>query len=47
MHGAIGVRAVASEWTRLRGYGLDALMWGFGLILAALGLRAVAAVVLP
>ena len=28
-------------------YGLDALMWGFGLILAALGLRAVAAVVLP
>ena len=47
VHGAIGVRAVASEWTRLRGYGLDALMWGFGLILAALGLRAVAAVVLP
>jgi fumarate reductase subunit C len=47
VHGAIGVRAVASEWTRLRGYSLDALMWGFGLILAALGLRAVAAVVLP
>ncbi len=46
-HGAIGVRAVASEWTRLRGHGLDALMWGFGLMLAALGLRAVAAVVLP
>jgi fumarate reductase subunit C len=46
-HGAIGVRAVASEWTRLRGRGLDAPMWGFGLILAALGLRAVAAVVLP
>ena len=46
-HGAIGVRAVASEWTRLRGYGLDGLMWGFGLILTALGLRAVAAVVLP
>ena len=47
VHGAIGVRAVASEWTRLRGHGLDALMWGFGLILTALGLRAVAAVVLP
>ena len=46
-HGAIGVRAVASEWTGLRGRGLDALMWGFGLILAALGFRAVAAVVLP
>ena len=46
-HGAIGVRAVASEWTRLRGRGLDALMWGFGLILAVLGLRAVAAVMLP
>ena len=46
VHGAIGVRAVASEWTRLRGPGLDALMWIFGAILAALGLRAVAAVVL-
>jgi fumarate reductase subunit C len=46
-HGAIGVRAVASEWAGLRGRGLDALMWGFGGLLAALGLRAVAAVVLP
>ena len=46
MHGAIGVRAVASEWTRLRGRALDILMWGFGILLAALGLRAVAAVVL-
>ena len=46
-HGAIGVRAVASEWTWLRGRGLDALMWGFGLLLAVLGLWAVAAVVLP
>jgi fumarate reductase subunit C len=46
-HGAIGVRAVASEWTGLRGRRLDALMWSFGLVLAALGLRAVAAVVLP
>jgi fumarate reductase subunit C len=46
IHGAIGVRVVASEWTRLRGSHLDALMWGLGLMLAALGLRAVAAVVL-
>ena len=45
-HAAIGVRAVASEWTRLRGRRLDILMWGVGLVLAALGLRAVAAVVL-
>jgi fumarate reductase subunit C len=46
-HGAIGVRAVASEWTGLRDRALDTLMWGFGLVLAVLGLRAVAAVVLP
>ena len=47
VHGAIGVRAIASEWTPLEGKGaLDALMWGFGLVLAALGLRAVMAVVL-
>jgi len=45
-HGAIGVRAVASEWTTLRGRPLDILMWGVGLLLAALGLRAVVAVVL-
>jgi fumarate reductase subunit C len=45
-HGAIGVRVVASEWTRLRGRRLDFLMWGFGLALAGLGLRAVVAVVL-
>jgi fumarate reductase subunit C len=44
-HGAIGVRIVASEWTRLKGWQLDLLMWGFGLLLAALGLRAVMAVV--
>jgi fumarate reductase subunit C len=46
MHGAIGVRVVASEWTGLRGHRLDILMWGVGLLLAALGLRAVVAVVL-
>jgi fumarate reductase subunit C len=45
-HGAIGVRVVASEWTPLRGRRLDILMWGVGLVLAVLGLRAVVAVVL-
>jgi len=45
-HGAIGVRVVASEWAGLRGRRLDILMWGVGLLLAALGLRAVIAVVL-
>jgi fumarate reductase subunit C len=45
-HGAIGVRVVAAELGRLRGAALDVLMWAFGLALAALGLRAVAAVVL-
>ncbi len=45
-HAAIGVRSVAAEWTPLAGRRLDVLMWAFGLLLAALGLRAVAAVVL-
>jgi fumarate reductase subunit C len=45
-HGAIGVRVVASEWLSLRGQQASLLMWGFGLILSGLGLRAVAAVVL-
>jgi fumarate reductase subunit C len=47
IHGSIGVRAVLSEWTRLRGGALDLLTSAFGLILLVLGLRAVAAVVLP
>jgi len=46
-HGAIGVRTLAGEWAGIKGGKLDMLMWGFGLMLAALGLRAVAAVVLP
>lgn len=45
-HGAIGLRAVLSEWSPLTGRQLDALMWVLGIFLAALGLRAVAAVVL-
>jgi fumarate reductase subunit C len=47
IHAAIGVRAVAAEWTPLRDRGLDALMWSFGLVLLLLGLRAVVAVVVP
>jgi fumarate reductase subunit C len=47
VHGAIGVRVVASEWTVLRGRQLDAFALGVGVVLAGLGLRAVAAVVLP
>ena len=32
VHGAIGVRAIASEWTPLKGKSaLDVLMWGFGI----------------
>lgn len=50
IHGAIGVRSVASEWTprafRRNPRALDFLMWAFGVALAFLGLRAVAAVVL-
>jgi fumarate reductase subunit C len=47
VHGAIGVRAIVSEWTPLKDKrALDVVMWGFGLVLAALGLRAVVAVVL-
>ena len=47
VHGAIGVRAVAVEWTTLRGCGLDVAMWAFGATLLLLGLRAVMAVVAP
>jgi fumarate reductase subunit C len=47
IHGAIGVRAVAREWTSLGDGGLDVIMWSFGLALLLLGLRAVAAVALP
>jgi fumarate reductase subunit C len=46
IHAAIGVRSVAREWTPLRGRTLDYGAIGFGVILALLGARAVAAVVL-
>ncbi len=50
IHGAIGVRSVLREWgpraLACNARGLDLVMWGFGLLLVLLGLRAVAAVVL-
>ena len=46
-HGAIGVRTIAAEWARLEGAALEIVMWGFGVVLAAIGLRAVVAVVFP
>lgn len=44
VHGAIGLRAIAHEWGRLKGAGLEAFMWIVGLGLFALGARAVWAV---
>ncbi|MEO0401768.1 MAG: succinate dehydrogenase [Pseudomonadota bacterium] len=44
IHGAIGVRTVASEWGGLRGAALDGVMWITGLGLFMLGARAVWAV---
>lgn len=47
VHAAIGVRSVAIEWGRITRASADLLMWVSGLLLLILGLRAVAAVVLP
>jgi succinate dehydrogenase subunit C len=47
IHASIGVRNVLSEWIPLNERRIDACAVFFGLVLAALGLRAVAAVVLP
>ena len=44
IHGAIGLRTVASEWLRLRGEPLEVGMTLVGLALTVLGLRAVYAV---
>ncbi len=44
VHAPIGLRAVLREWARWRGAGLDIAMALFGLLLLALGVRAVAAV---
>ena len=47
VHAPIGVRNVAREWTRWRGRSLDAASLVLAIVLLALGLRAVAAVVVP
>ena len=46
IHAAIGVRNVLAEWSPLNDRRAGQLAVAFGLLLAALGLRAVAAVVL-
>ena len=45
VHAPIGLRNVLREWTEWRGKGLDIAMLAFGIMLLALGLRAVWAVV--
>ena len=47
IHASIGVRNILSEWLPLNERRIDACAVFFGLVLTALGLRAVAAVVLP
>lgn len=47
IHGAIGFRSIAREWFGVRGRGETAVMWTVGLVLFALGLRAVLAVTFP
>jgi fumarate reductase subunit C len=46
IHGAIGLRTVASEWLAFRGTVADATMGLIAVAILVLGLRAVAAVVL-
>ena len=45
VHGGIGLRAVLGEWAGLRGGVVDAALACLAVLLAAIGLRAVAAVV--
>lgn len=47
VHGPIGLRTIASEMTPWRGRSLDLATGLFALLLLVLGLRAVAAVVVP
>ncbi len=44
IHAAIGVRVVIREWTSWRNRTLDFATMGFGLVLLAIGLRAVQAI---
>jgi fumarate reductase subunit C len=45
IHGAIGLRAIASEWLGFRGASAELVITVVGLVLTIAGLRAVAAVV--
>jgi succinate dehydrogenase subunit C len=47
VHAPIGLRTVLAEWTPLGARKRDIVAIAFGLLLLGLGLRAVAAVVLP
>ena len=47
VHASIGVRTILGEWLGLRGASRNICAVAFGLLLLGLGLRAVAAVVLP
>ena len=47
VHASIGLRTVLTEWTPLGARTRDLVVVAFGLLLAVLGFRAVAAVVLP
>ena len=47
IHAPIGIRTVLTEWSPLKGRSLDAAAAAIGVVLLVLGLRAVAAVVLP
>ena len=47
IHASIGLRNILREWTPLAERRVDACVIFIGIVLAALGLRAVAAVVLP
>lgn len=47
VHASIGVRTILAEWTRMSARYHDPAVIVFGLVLAVLGFRAVAAVVLP
>lgn len=46
VHASIGVRTILTEWSRLGARQRDFAVMFFGLLLAMLGLRAIAAVVL-
>lgn len=47
IHGAIGVRNILAEWSPLRDRSANVAAIAFGAALCVLGLRAVAALVLP